>query len=130
MAVKSNRPLRALLAVSLAGCSALAFGCQSKYGGRHYDVRVATSPPGATLYVIEYDQFLKAGGEEAFKEEKRPWSDCRIDDRSPTTISKEALLYVCIGTLKESDGKLRGWTRTPFTPGKDKSVSFTLEPMP
>jgi hypothetical protein len=118
---------RKLMLFIVAAVAVAAGGCQTRYGGKRYEVTVSTTPPGATLYFVEFEQFVKAGGAEAFNETKRPWSDWRISEVSPATVSREAILFMCVGTLKKDGNALVGWTRNPFTPGRDKSVAIPLE---
>ena len=100
--------LAALLVMSLCGCRT--------YGGRSQRVTLISDPPGATAYVITYDEWLKSGGDKQPLDTKALESHRVKDSCTPVTVEVQPYEQVFVADWNGH------WEYIRFIPKAGKQV--------
>lgn len=99
-----------------------------QFAGKEYDVSINTVPPGGTVWVVDYNQYLAKDIGKAFAAGTDPDRSWMLASPAPATFRGQAYAKMALATLTRDAKTLRGATPKPFTPGTDKSVTIPLEP--
>ena len=118
-----NQALAVVSMLVLVVCNCAMSGCQGgNVGGRKHPVVVSTEPPGATTFLVRWDDWLKAGRSlEALDDEGFRRAHRITESATPVTLRAPAYSYVII---VEREGMREVSER--FTPGDVQSVHVTI----